>query len=90
MQDLDDQSKYESLRGHYLLASLRKRGFTWTSIDGLGPVEPDNQICAFLGSIDLNFNVVATYLELEAKERESKLKARSDELTQKRIAFEAA
>lgn len=53
-------------------------------------MEPDNQICAFLGSIDLNFNVVATYLELEAKERESKLKARSDELTQKRIAFEAA
>ena len=46
---------------------------------------PENEICAFLSSVDAKFDAVAKYLTLEAKERENSIRTKSDEITTKSL-----
>ncbi|KAL8671649.1 MAG: hypothetical protein Q9168_003855 [Polycauliona sp. 1 TL-2023] len=66
LDQLDAQVIQDSKRSYYLITSLRNRGLNWPVPECTATMPHLKDICAFLGSLDSDFDVLATYTELEA------------------------
>ena len=85
---MDAENDRESLNAYYLLETLRNCGTDLGSrINGSIENQLDADICAFLASIDNNFDAKAELHVLEAKEGEEKLLTKTTEIA-KRHAVE--
>ncbi|KAL8834374.1 MAG: hypothetical protein Q9170_003784 [Blastenia crenularia] len=77
LDKLDEQSNQEKTRASYLIGSLKKRGIKWTVARDRAAMIPEADVCAFLASVDEEFDAKATYEELYAKEREETIQSKA-------------